>query len=249
MTLQPDVTFCKVCTCNLIRHAFGLQPSACHCMPHRPLARCTRVTGQGHTFTMLSAVDPPHSSKTCNCLPLVHTHTACASLSLHRRTQSRMLSFMVAAVPSLTFMQQCAGSFLAAKLNLGKFDLYDTWFDANSTMKLAQTGVYRGPDDILEYSKFIFPGSSYVSVNGLFRSDNSLLSFDEEKRSCTFMRMNHNRFEFSEMANYDLHEFNALLTMEWRFDDQKIGNIHVHCAPPVSSVAHTGPAPRAMLCG
>ena len=160
-----------------------------------------------------------------------------------------MLSFMVAAVPSLTFMQQCAGSFLAAKLNLGKFDLYDTWFDANSTMKLAQTGVYRGPDDILEYSKFIFPGSSYVSVNGLFRSDNSLLSFDEEKRSCTFMRMNHNRFEFSEMANYDLHEFNALLTMEWRFDDQKIGNIHVHCAPPVSSVAHTGPAPRAMLCG
>ena len=162
-----------------------------------------------------------------------------------------MLSFVVAAVPSLTFMQECAGSFLSAQLNLGKFDLYDTWFDDNSTMTLAQTGVYRGPDDILEYTKFAFPGSRHVSVNGLFRSDDSLLSFDEEKRSCVFMRMNHNRFEMSELANYDLHEAVTLITMEWRFDDQKIGKFHVLCAPPASSVAHSGPQLRArhMVCG
>ena len=157
-----------------------------------------------------------------------------------------MLSFIVAAIPSLTELE-CAGSFITAQLDLGKFDLYDTWFDDNSTMTVPQTGVYRGPDDILEYVKFIFPGSSHISTNGLLRSDNSLLSVDEEKRSCHFMRINHNRFQMSEFAHYDLHETVTLLTMEWRFDDQKIGKFHVHCAPPASSVAHNL-APRGMLC-
>ena len=77
------------------------------------------------------------------------------------------------------------------------------------------------------------------------------MSFDEEKRSCVFMRMNHNRFEMSELANYDLHEAVTLITMEWCSDDQKIGKFHVLRAPPASSVAHSGPQLRArhMVCG
>ena len=159
-----------------------------------------------------------------------------------------MLAFVVTAIPSLT-APDCIKSFVDANLQLRDFDLYDTWFDDNSTFTLAQTSTFEGVDVIEEYMKFVLPFSPYVSTNGLLRSDASFVSFDEEKRSCVFKRMNHNRYEMSEMANYDLHEVNILLTMEWRFDDQKIGNIHVHCAPPVSSVAHTGPAPRAMLCG
>ena len=69
----------------------------------------------------------------------------------------------------------CAAAFLSAQLNLRRFDKYETWFDENSTMTLAQAGVYKGVDDILEYMKFILPSSPYISVNGLLRSDASLV--------------------------------------------------------------------------
>lgn len=141
-----------------------------------------------------------------------------------------MLAFMVTATPSLT-IPDCAADFVAAQLNFRNFDKYDTWFDDNSTMTLAQTGVYSGVDDILEYSKFIFPGSPYVAANGLFRSENSFVSLDPVKRSCVFKRMNHNRYQHTEMAGNALYEANTMFTVEWRFDDKKVGKVNVYYDP------------------
>ena len=71
--------------------------------------------------------------------------------TVRRACRDNMLSFMVTATPSLT-IPDCAADFVAAQLNFRNFDKYDTWFDDNSTLTLAQTGVYSGVDDILEYS-------------------------------------------------------------------------------------------------
>ena len=41
----------------------------------------------------------------------------------------------------------------------------------------------------------------------------------------------HDRFQLSEMAGNKLFEFANMVKLEWRFDDQKVGNIKVYCAP------------------
>ena len=143
-----------------------------------------------------------------------------------------MLSFVVAAIPSLT-PKECVSGLMngLAAFNLRRFDLYEGWFDENSTVTLAQSDAYHGIDEIKEYTSLIFPSSPFISTNGLFRSDSSFVSVDAEKRSCVLMRTNHNRLQMSELAGNELFEAAVMLKLEWRFDDKKIGNIWVHCAP------------------
>lgn len=51
--------------------------------------------------------------------------------------------------PPPSFTEQCAGSFLRAGLNFAQFELYDRWFDDNSSLTLAQAGTYNGARDIV----------------------------------------------------------------------------------------------------
>ena len=143
-----------------------------------------------------------------------------------------MLSLVITAIPSLT-ANECVGSFLALDppFNVGEFELYGNWFDNSSSMALAQAGTYKGVDDIEEYARFAYTSSPYIAATGWFRSDFSFLSFDAEKRSCKMMVKYHNRFQLSEMAGNELFEFAVMNTLEWRFDDQKVGDINVYCAP------------------
>ena len=143
-----------------------------------------------------------------------------------------MLSLVITAIASLT-ASECVGSFLALDppLNLGSFDLYETWFDDNSSMTLAQKGTYKGVDGIEEYARFMFPSSPYVATIGAFRSDFSFVSFDAEKRSCVMMAKYHSRYQLSEMAGNELFEYADMVKLEWRFDDQKVGYMNVYCAP------------------
>ena len=95
--------------------------------------------------------------------------------------------------------------------------------------------------------KFIFPGSPYIAANGLFRSENSFVSLDPVKRSCVFKRMNHNRYQHTEMADNALYEANTMFTVEWRFDDKKVGKVNVFCAPAPTLCCTHRPQPRAAV--
>ena len=133
-----------------------------------------------------------------------------------------MLSLVITAIPSLT-ANECVGSFLALDppFNPGIFDLYENWFDNNSSMTLAQAGNYKGVDDIEEYLQFAYPSSPYIAASGALRSDPSFVSFDAEKRSCVMMTKHHARVQMSEMAGNELFEFADMNTLEWRFDDHQ----------------------------
>ena len=100
-------------------------------------------------------------------------------------------------------------------------------------------------DDILEYLQFLFSISPYISANGLLYKEQSVLSFDEEKRSCVFSSLVHSRFQMSEMGGNELFETAALNTVEWRFDDQKVGRIDIYCTLPSSLREFCGPRPTA----
>ena len=141
-----------------------------------------------------------------------------------------MLALVLTAIPALT-APKCAGGLIEARYDVRKFELYDTWFDENSTVTLVQAGVYQGVDEIEEYLKVLFPVSPYISVHGALHVEQSFVSFDEEKRSCVFSNMIHSRFQMSEIGGNELFETAWFSTMEWRFDDQKIGRIEVFCTP------------------
>ena len=128
---------------------------------------------------------------------------------------------------------ECVGSYLALDppFNLRSFELYGNWFDNSSSMTLAQAGNYKGVDGIKEGFQFIFPSSPYIATVGRLRSDSSFVSFDAEKRSCVVMNKFHGRIQMSEMVGNELFETAFMITLDWRFDDQKIGDTNVFCAP------------------
>jgi len=139
-----------------------------------------------------------------------------------------MLSLVITAIPSLT-ANECVGSYLALDppFNLRSFELYGNWFDDSSSMTLAQAGNYKGVDGIKEGFQFIFPSSPYIATVGRLRSDSSFVSFDAEKRSCVVMNKFHGRIQMSEMVGNELFETAFMITLDWRFDDQKIGVTNV----------------------
>ena len=127
-------------------------------------------------------------------------------------------------------------------------------FDDNSTMTLVQAGAYQGVDDIKEYMKFILPFSpgehhvdisANISANRLLHDESSVVNFDEEKRSCVFSSLTHSRFQMPEMGGNELFETAWVNTVEWRFDDQKVGRIDVFCTLPSSLREFCGPRPTA----
>jgi hypothetical protein len=140
---------------------------------------------------------------------------------------------VLTAIPALT-ARECAGGFIAARFNIRNFELYDTWYDDNSTVTLLQAGVYQGVDEIKEYTKFSLSDSPYISANGLLRDEKSVVNVDEEKRSCVFLSLVHNRYQMSEMGGNELFETAWFNTLEWRFDDQKVGRVEVFCTLPSS---------------
>ena len=144
-----------------------------------------------------------------------------------------MLALLLTAFPSLSLtLPECAGGFIAAGLDLRKFELYDTWFDENSTVTVVQAGVYQGVDEIKEYMKFVLPVSPYISVNAVLHDEKSVINLDEEKRSCEFLNLFHNRVQMSEMGGNELFETALFNTVEWRFDDQKVGRMKIFCTLP-----------------
>eukprot|EP00964_Phaeocystis_antarctica_P037609 scaffold21489_cov67-Phaeocystis_antarctica.AAC.4 len=175
-------------------------------------------------------------------LPVPSCQLLClCTLRLLNAVVTVMLSIVITAIPSLT-PPECVGSFLALDppFDLQNFDLYGNWFDDNSTVTLAQSGNYKGAGDIEEYARFAFSSSPYIAAFGAFRIDSSFVSFDPEKRSCVMMVKIHDRNQLSKMAGNELFESAIMNTVEWRFDDQRVGNLNSYCAP----LSRPGP-----LCG
>ena len=171
-------------------------------------------------------------------------HTIQIDEAAQPRAFNKHAGLSFTAIPALT-APECAGGLIEAGYDVRKFELYDTWFDENSTVTLVQAGVYQGVDEIEEYVKVLFPVSPYISVHGALHVEQSFVSFNEEKRSCAFSNMRHSRFQMSEMGGNELFETAWFTTVEWRFDDQKIARIDFFRTLPSLLRESCGPPPTA----
>ena len=66
---------------------------------------------------------------------------------------------------SLTPFELCVGGFVQLKFDIFNYDAYNTYFDESSTLTLAQTGTYTGPDGIKEYVYFADENSCIKFIN------------------------------------------------------------------------------------
>lgn len=67
------------------------------------------------------------------------------------RLSSFILLVLLIGIVDANPAQECAGKFLELRFAYLEFARYSEFFDESSTMTLANTGIYRGPDAIEEY--------------------------------------------------------------------------------------------------
>jgi len=80
---------------------------------------------------------------------------------------------------------QCA-DFQALNFNVFNYSEYDRYFDEESTMIVAQTGTYQGPDGIEEYVRFVDDTSPYIDDKSRFFRESALTGFDADTGICKF---------------------------------------------------------------
>ena len=87
---------------------------------------------------------------------------------------------------SLTPFELCVGGFVQLKFDIFNYDAYNTYFDESSTLTLAQTGTYTGPDGIKEYVYFADENSSYIQAKREYVKDTLPTGFDPKTNICKF---------------------------------------------------------------
>jgi len=80
---------------------------------------------------------------------------------------------------------QCA-DFQALNFDVFNYSEYNKYFDEESKVTLAQTGVYKGPDAIEEYVKFADDNSPYIDATSPFFEESELSGFDADTGTCKF---------------------------------------------------------------
>lgn len=151
--------------------------------------------------------------------------------ALLRSTSALLLAVVLgfAGTASAQFLpEECAG-FLSLGFDFTNYNQYPVWFDDNSTMILAQAGVYQGPENIEEYVKFANIDSPYVVDSVDLNTTSSIVGFDPNSGTCTFLRFS--------VATYELDPTNTagysfitgyMLKFFYSIPKNKIDNINVY---------------------
>ena len=108
------------------------------------------------------------------------------------------------SISNLGFYYMCSwsldniwkGAFVQLEFDLFNYAAYNTYFDASSTMTLAQTGVYTGPDAIQEYVYFADENSSYIQAKQTYVQETVPSGFDPITNICKFTTYVINGFDF-----------------------------------------------------
>ena len=80
---------------------------------------------------------------------------------------------------------QCA-DYKALNFDIFQYSEYDRYFDEESTLTLAQTGTYQGPNGIEEYVSFTDNNSPYIDDESRFFAESDLSGFDTNTGMCKF---------------------------------------------------------------
>ena len=87
----------------------------------------------------------------------------------------------------LPTVSECYFGFGSLDFGLNKFENYENYFDANSTVTVAQTGVYEGLEGIEEYVRALGdPSSPFIDAVDTLSTSPPSVSVDDETGICKF---------------------------------------------------------------
>lgn len=88
--------------------------------------------------------------------------------------------------PPLT-PQQCAAAFARLRFHEFDFSRYNQFYERNSTITLAEAGVYTGPESIEEYVRFAHTSSPYIDAFAPNTFISHVVSVDRAAGRCAIM--------------------------------------------------------------
>lgn len=135
--------------------------------------------------------------------------------------------------------EQCAG-FVALNLEAHEYDKYDQYYNQDSRMVLAQTGVYQGPDAIEEYVRFTGYSSPYVDSNEnskwSYNATSDLVGFDPITGTCVFGIMYADGAILDKgLAGGGTVHYATMLKMYYSIPNHKIEKNYVYYTPEALS--------------
>jgi len=130
--------------------------------------------------------------------------------------------------PPPSFTPDQCGAFLGLQFDIFKFDEYDTYFDATSSITLAQTGTYVGPSNMEEYVRFSSDSSPYVAMRRNYATDVVVTGFDPVTGICKFSIYSISGADLNpEFTSGDTVNFGAIVTLYYSIPKSKVGTIYV----------------------
>jgi len=120
--------------------------------------------------------------------------------------------------------------FLTFGFDIDNFDAYRSYFDENSIMVLAQTGEYKGVEEIEEYVKFTDGKfNPFLVTQTTIDEENTYLGYDRETDQCEFLAKYHvcGQLEPTTTGS-DLEYCNtAFIKLYFSFFERKISRVNV----------------------
>ena len=122
--------------------------------------------------------------------------------------------------------EQCDG-FIQLQYDILNFDRYDEYYNEQTTLTLAQTGTYQGPDKIEEYVRFATISSPYVAEKYNYNMTNTMSGFDSIDGVCTFLIYSTQGTRFDDnLTKGGLISYGAIQKIYYSIPQNKVTIIH-----------------------
>jgi len=165
-------------------------------------------------------------------------HTAFALLLVLSITEANInntfVSSNIITTEQVAYSREQCGGLIALEFDIFKYSDYNKYFDEDSTVTLAQAGVYQGPAAIEEYVRFTDTSSPFIDTKvPIFQSNPpELTGFDPETGTCKF-----NVYSISTITlNNDgteggTYTAGRLLKVYYSIPDENIPRIDIYFTP------------------
>jgi len=140
---------------------------------------------------------------------------------------SYLISTIRADTPSYT-PEQCDG-FIQLQVDILNYDRYDEYFNEESTMTLAQSGTYQGPDQIEEYVRFADTSSPYINERYNYNMTYDISGFDPIDGVCTFLIYSTNGIRFNDnLTKGGLINRGVIQKLYYSIPQNKVTTIYIY---------------------
>jgi len=122
--------------------------------------------------------------------------------------------------------QTCMGAFLAMGFEFRNYAKYNDYFHNESTVQLAQAGVYTGPAAIMEYVKFAMPENPSIASVATVNQTFALTGLGAD--TCEFFTISYSHYGFTELFSNGTLNVVAAFRMYLNITSGKFDRLNVY---------------------